>query len=145
MKLDRSREGDSIWKVIRGYVPRSWPHFFRPVGASYSLPIYHQCTAHVPTPPHPPFSIFRKKNAFSALFWQKFQLSRCKFAQILTPKTPQFSMKIRSLDPIGNPFDTHTNQKKIKKKKVECPSPSGERTWAHLFGISLWLERNLSS
>ena len=64
------------------------------------------------------FSIFIKflHYYFSALFWPKFQLSRCKFLFLRAPKTPHFSRKISPLDPtFGNLCGTHP------LKKVECP------------------------
>ena len=85
-----------------------------------SLPIYPQCDVRVP-----PFSIFRKRNSFSALFWPKFRLSKCKFSKFLFPRPLILEGKcvpwVPRPDPtFGNLCGTHP-----QKKKVEFPPPPG--------------------
>ena len=71
-----------------------------------SLPIYHQCTAHVP-----PFSFLEKFCIFS-LFLAKITALKMQISQIFVPMTPHFSRKICSLDPIfGNPCGIHSPKK----------------------------------
>ena len=45
-----------------------------------SLPIYHQCAVHMPTPP--PFSNVRKKCIFSLVFGQNYSSQEAKFPNI---------------------------------------------------------------
>ena len=54
------------------------------------LPIYHQCAAHAP---HPHFQFSEEHFAHSALFWSKFELSRCKFCHFLFPRPLIFQGK----------------------------------------------------
>ena len=58
--------------MCRGHDP-----LFSGQSALPSLPIYHQC-AH--------FQFLEEKIAFSALFWPKFWLSRCKYSKFLSPR-----------------------------------------------------------
>ena len=89
-----------------GDVPRSRSPFSGQL-ALPSLPIYHQCAAHVP-----PHFQFLEKN--SALKTQIFQ--------IFIPKTSHFSRKIHSLEPtFGNLCGTHPPKK--KKRWVHPPQP----------------------
>ena len=89
-------------------MPRSWPHFSGQ-SALPSLPIYHQCVAHVP----PILIIF-----FLSFFNCKFQHSRCKFSKFSFPRPFVFQEKSAPSTLLLGTRVAHTHQ-----KKVECPPP----------------------
>ena len=95
------------------------PHFSGQ-SALPSLPIYHQCTAHIPLP----FSIFKKICHFQPCFWLKFQLSRCK---LLFPR----------------PHTTHTHTHQNNKKMLVAPSGTvgGGKCWT---GTQMYIQFGLS-
>ena len=92
--------------MCRGHDP-----FLSGQSALPSLPIYHQCAP-------PPFSIFREKNAFSALFWSKFQLLRCKFSKFSFPRPLIFQGKSVLLTLLFETCEAHTPQKKLSGPPV---------------------------
>ena len=98
-----------------GDVLRSCPPFFQVSRRSLA----YQCTINAPLM-CPSIFNFRKILHFLALFWPKCQLSfRMQISQIFVPKIPNFSRKIRSLDPtFGNPCGTHP------PKKLSAPQDS---------------------
>ena len=108
----------------RGYgdVPRSWPPFFRPVGAPEptNLPSLRRSGA-----PH--FQILEKFSIFS-LVLVKISALKMQIFRIFVPKTPHFSRKIRSLDPtFENPCGTHPP--KIKLSAPPDQSLSLSKAW----------------
>ena len=97
--------GHLHWKVVRGYATVMTP-FLSGQSVFRRLPVYHQCTAHVPS-----FSIFRKKLHFQPCL-AIISALKTKIFQIFVPifcKTPHFSRKLHFLDPtFGNLCSTHT-------------------------------------
>ena len=101
------------WKVVRGCATFMAPFF----QASWHFLAYHllSCTTH-----EPPFSVFWKQNAFSALFLAKISALKMQNFKIFAPKTTHFSRKSCSLDlTYGNLRGTYP-----QKKRDECPSPA---------------------
>ena len=100
--------------MCRGHDP-----IFSGQSALLSLPIHPQCTIHMPRIFH-----LKKKSAFSALFWPKFQLLqllRHKFFQIFVPKTSHFFKE----NPLPRPYFWKPVWHTPTKKKVECPPSPG--------------------
>ena len=128
LKVSNIPGGTHIGKWY-GDVPLVMTPFFSGQSVLPSLPIYHQCAAHVPSP----FSIFRKILHFQPCFGRNFSSQDANFPKYFFPKTPHFSRKICSLDPtFVNPCGTHP------QKKVEC-SPPPPRVISKP-RINLWLK-----
>ena len=85
-----------------------------------SLPIYHQCTAHVLL-----FSIITNNCAFSVLFLAKTSALKMQISNLLVPKTPNFSRKIHSLPYLIDLLETCTAH--IYKKVESAPPPGMSR------------------
>ena len=63
----------------------------------------------------PPFTI--SENAFSALFWPKFQLSRGKISEFLFPRPLIFEGKSFPYTPLLETLVAQIHKKKKKKKR----------------------------
>ena len=89
--------------------------FFRVIPFSgqlaLSLPIYHQCAAHV----LPIFNFKEKFSIFSCVL-TKISALKMQIFQSFVPKTLHFSRKIHSLDPTFGNSVANTHQKKKRKK-----------------------------
>ena len=117
--------------MCRGHGP-----LFSGQSALLSLPIYHQCAAHVS-----PIFNFRKNCIFKPCFGQNFSY-QVQFLQIVAPKALYISRKIRSLDPtFRNPCGTHPPKK--KKKKLSAPPPP--RGLDAVTTIQLWFMVSFTS
>ena len=101
-------------------MPRSWPHFFRPVAAPGRRSLAYQFTVNAPLL-CPLFSIFRKFLHFQPCFSQNFSSLDPNFSKFSFPRPQFFKEKPLPIPYILKPA-WHTS---TKKKKVERPPPRG--------------------
>ena len=108
--------------IGKGYgdVPRSWPHFFRPVAAPGRRSLAYQFTVNAPLL-CPLFSIFRKFLHFQPCFSQNFSSLDPNFSKFSFPRPQFFKEKPLPIPYILKPA-WHTS---TKKKKLSAP-PGGK-------------------
>ena len=113
--------------VGKGYgdVPRSWPHFFRPVAAPGRRSLAYQFTVNAPLL-CPLFSIFRKFLHFQPCFSQNFSSLDPNFSKFSFPRPQFFKEKPLPIPYILKPAWHTSTKKKKKKKKSWAPPPGGK-------------------
>ena len=88
-----------------GYVPQSWPPFFRPVGTPQPTNLPSMC--HLCAPHFQLLEKFAFSQNFSLVFGPKFQLSRGKISEISLPDPSFFKENPLPRSPtFGNPRGT---------------------------------------
>ena len=127
--------------IGKGYgdVPRSWPHFFRPVAAPGRRSLAYQFTVNAPLL-CPLFSIFRKFLHFQPCFSQNFSSLDPNFSKFSFPRPQFFKEK-----PLPIPYILKPAWHTATKKKKKLSAPQGGKDAYNLLLICINLDIKLSS